>query len=291
MKLVCSSEVPVETPRLICRESRLLGVIRFLVWCGVLAAPAILGWLNGMPWVQWIFTILFATVIPMLLRDVLAQFRPTNWVLRITSDGVWINLRSYKDPLWVAVSVAWLDYQEIASVGWHIEKYSTPTEMTGTSSKGHAGGDTMWKDQYLEFRLNHEQTSDLAAALNHLRSLPVSGEQSSGQAHVGTRHFTVWLVSPAVLRIIWTSGHGHVVAPPITSAINELETYAQRAQPTERVRPSWRKLTPPEVDELACELVIVHGAQAEAVALLVRAGGFTDAAARTIVERFEDGSA
>ena len=96
----------------------------------------------------------------------------------------------------------------------------------------------------------------------------------------------MWLVSPAVLRITWTSGHGNVLAPPITSAIDQLETYVQRAERTERVRPSWRKLARQEVDELARELVIVHAADLEAVALLVRAGGITDAEARTQVQRF-----
>jgi hypothetical protein len=125
MKLVSSSEVPVDTPRMVCRESRLLGVIRFIVWCGVLAIPAILGWQLRVPWVQWIFTILFIILIPLMLIDLVTQFRPTNWVLRITSNGVWINLQSYKASASDAVSVLWLDYQEIASVGWHIEKYST----------------------------------------------------------------------------------------------------------------------------------------------------------------------
>src|SRR4051812_13534984 len=135
MKLVSSSEVPVEIPRIVCRESRLLGVIRFIVWGGILAIPAILGWKFRMPWVQWPSTILFAILIPLMLMDLLTQFRPTNWVARIMSDGVWINLQSYKDPVSDAVSVLWLDYDEIDSVGWHIEKYSTPTETAGTYTK------------------------------------------------------------------------------------------------------------------------------------------------------------
>lgn len=285
MKLYRSSEVPVDAPGMICCESRLVGVVRAIVWSGLLVLPVVLGWKSGYPWVAGIGAMLLLVMVPLLVRDVASQFRGTNWVLRICSDGVWINLQTYRDKPSEALSVVRLDYQEIASVGRHTEKCSTPSEMTTSSSQGAAGGDTLWKDLFLEFRLTQEETGELRAVLNQLRARSVPGQGSSGAPKPGSWFFPVWLVAPDALRVTWVSGHGHVIAPRLGQALAELETYVQQAEPTARERPNWRKLSVPEVDELAHELIHVHGAHAEAVALLVRAAGITDPQARTLVQR------
>ena len=36
-------------------------------------------------------------VIPMIISDARRTFRPTNWLLWIRFDGLWINVRSYQD--------------------------------------------------------------------------------------------------------------------------------------------------------------------------------------------------
>src|SRR5207237_1335972 len=80
--------------------------------------------------------------IPVAVLDLAVMFRATNWLLRIGSDGVWINLRSYRDKDIVtdSPSIMHLDYAEIASVGRHTESYSTPSEMaTGPGSYGPVG--------------------------------------------------------------------------------------------------------------------------------------------------------
>ncbi|MDB5385374.1 MAG: hypothetical protein JWM11_1020 [Planctomycetaceae bacterium] len=290
MKLCCPSEVAVETHELICRESRLAGVVRFIFWCSILAIAVIVGWQFGNPWLMWPARILFIVMIPLMLKDVVAQFRGTNWVLRISSNGVWINLTSYRDKVSDRVSVVWLDYREIASAGRHTESYTTPSEMTGTgsASQGSISGDTSWHDVFLEIRLNHEQTSELQAVLSNVRSQAASVQGPTEQSLLPRQHFPVWLVEPAVLRITWTSGHGIVVGPRIVKALARLETNIPLAGPTQRKRPNWTKLAVHDRDELARELVHVHGARWEAVALLVRGGNIPYAEANALVQRFEE---
>jgi hypothetical protein len=94
-------------------------------------------------------------------------------------------------------------------------------------------------------------------------------------------------VSPSVLRVIWSSGHGPLIRPSIGRTLTQLETHARIAAPTERRRPEWRKLTPDEVAELARELIQVHGAEIDATALLVRAGGGAYADAKTLIRQIE----
>jgi hypothetical protein len=90
-----------------------------------------------------------------------------------------------------------------------------------------------------------------------------------------------------VLRVGWLSGHGLVVAPRMARALAHLDGSVRVAEPTRRERPDWRKLNADDVDELARELVQVHGAALEATALLVRAGGMTNADATALIGRFE----
>jgi hypothetical protein len=291
MRLYRHAEVPGGTQGLCCRQSRLAGGVRFIVWTGMLAMAPILGWHFGQPWVTWIGAAVALLVAPLMLMDLVALFRATNWLMRIGTDGVWINLCSYRDKAPEAASVLRLDYGEVASAGRHTESYSTPSEPTGPMRRGAVGSTTIWTDQFLEIRLNHEQTDELKAVLDNLRYPASSGQRSSGQVQVRNRYFPIWLVSPDVLRVAWVSGHGHAVAPPLGRALGRLDTYVRVAAPSRRERPEWRELTADEVDELARELVHVHGATIEATSLLVRARGMTHAEATALVQQLDAGEA
>jgi hypothetical protein len=288
MKLYRDADIPADPQALWCHESRLASVVRLIVCCGLLAIPVIHGWKSDRPWVLGFGIAGAAVVIPLMLIDMAARFRATNWVLRIGSDGLWVNLRSYRDKVSEAASVVRFDYGEIASAGRHTEVYSTPSKMTGPGSQGNVGGSTIWHDEFLEIQLIHEQTDELKAALNNLRYQAPADQSPSGQVPNQSGPFPVCLVSPSVLRIAWNSGHGHAVTPRTARALAELETHVRVAEPTRRQRPDWRKLTAEQAEELARELVQVHGACFEPVSLLVRAGGTTDAEARDRVKRFED---
>lgn len=174
-----------------------------------------IGWKLGKPWVLWIGIVFAVLVLLIAVRDLVAMFRASNWLLRIGTDGVWINLRSYRDRDVVAdaLSVVHLKYAEIASVGQHTESYTTPSERaSGPGSHGKVGGSTEWRDKFLEIELNHDQTEELKAALNDLRFPPVPPEPASGPAsgpaRAGRSPPTVWIVNPSLLRIGWVSAHG-----------------------------------------------------------------------------------
>jgi hypothetical protein len=286
MRLYRDADVPEDEQALLCRQSRLAGVVRFLVFAAALGVAPVLGWKFDHPWVLWIGFIVAAIVLPLMLVDMAALFRATNWLLRIGSDGVWINLRSYRDKVSDAASVVRLDYPEIASAGRHTESYSTPSRMaTGPGSYGDVGGSTAWRDEFLEIQLNHDHTDELQTALKNLRHPAVPDQGQSWQ--VRSRHFPVWLVGPAVIRIGWVSAHGHAVLPRMAQALVRLDGSVRVAEPSQRDRPNWRKLTAEQVDELARELVFAHGATFEATALLVRAGRVPYAEANDRVLQFD----
>lgn len=278
MKLYCNDEV-AGAQGLWCHQSRLAGVVGIFVWSGVLAIPIILGWHFQKSWPMWLSAVLAVILIPLVLMDVAARFRATNWILLIGTDGIWINLCSYRDKVPAVPSVVRIDFREIASAGKHVEAYSTPSAKP-------SAGTTVWRAQFLEIQLVHDHTDELIAALNNLRQQPEPEQQPSRQAPVRNGPFPVWLVSSSVLRIAWLSGHGHAVAPRMARALARLETNVPITTPTRRDWPNWRQLTATEVEVLARELVHVYGDDFVATALLVRAGGLTHAEANTLMQRF-----
>ena len=287
MKLSRDADMPEDMLGVWCRQSRFAGIVRLFLFSGVFAVPAIVGWTSDHPSLLWIGTAVAVLLVPVLLSDVVKLFRATNWVLRIGPDGVWINLRTYRDKATEALSVVHIEYREIASVGRHTESYSTPSQAASSPSRySRACPTTIWRDQFLEIQLNHDQTDELKSALEDLRH-PAAPELAPGQAPVRTWPSPVWLVSPTVIRIGWLSGHGDGVVPRIASVLTHFDGNVRLAEPTRRERQDWAKLDADKVRELARELVRVHGAGFQATALLVRAGGLTHADATTQVQRFE----
>jgi hypothetical protein len=289
MKFYRPTDVPEDEQGLLCRQSRLAGVVRLIIWCGVLAIAPVSGWHFGKPWVFRIGLAVAAIVIPMAALELTAMFRATNWLLRIGLSGAWINLRSYRDreidP--DTTSVVYLDYAEIVSVGRHTELYTTPSKMaTGPGSYGAVGGSTAWRDEFLEIQLNHGLTDELKTVLNKLRHRATPSQTPTGP--VPGRVSPVWLVNASLLRIGWVSNHGPAVLPRLAAALDHLDGNVRVAEPTLRERPNWRNLTADEVGELARELVRVHGATLEVTALLVRAGGMSDGEAGAQVQQFEE---
>ena len=288
MNFYRDADVPRDTQGFWCRQSRFAGLVRFVVFGAGLAIAPVVGWKSDRPWVLWSGLILAALFIPVLVKDVAALFRAKNWVLQIGNGGLWINLRSYRVKVSDVVSVLHLGFAEIASVGRHTESYSTPRErVSGPGGYGAVGGSIAWKDEYLEIRLNHAETDELVAALQNAAPRADSGRAPAARLSGRSRSFSVWRVSPAVLRIPWISGHGAVVVPRIAQVLARLDGNVPVDEPTRRDRPNWRKLSAKEVQELARDLVQVHDATLDATTLLVRAGGLPYAQATALVHRFE----
>jgi hypothetical protein len=272
-------DMPHDPHALWCRQSRLAGIVRCLIWCGVLTIPLAIGWHVDLRWLVWLGAGLAAIVGPLMLFHLLKLFRRSNWVLRIGRDGLWINLLPLHDGAPDAAGALHLAYREIAAVHKHTEAYSTPSEVTGPTKHG---GDTLRKDQHLEIRLRNEQTDAIREALKELRN-----PERTGKVSVARREpFPVWLVSHSVLRIVWYSSHGRVMSHRIARALARLKTSMSVGEPTRRDRPVWRELSAEEAIELARELVQVHGNGVDSTALLVKVCGMSTVEASGLVNRF-----
>jgi hypothetical protein len=278
MKLLRSDQITPDATGLVCRQGRLVGAINALVLDSILVGAPIFWWMVGAPWFVWGGCALLALiVVPMLLGDLAAKFRDTNWLIWIRPEGVWINFRSYQDtgPLDVR-TVVQLDYDEIEEAYRHIESYST------------ASGDgalVLHKVRSLEFRLVHSETDELQAALSENRRRKPPQRVVLGGIRISTRpsHYAVSLPAPDVLRVAWRGGVGSWVAPSLTNVLEKLQPYVCVAEVSRSKRGNWHDLSDADFDALVLELVEA-GSRIEAIELLVRRRGYTTTEAHTFVE-------
>ena len=252
-----------EGPGVCCRQSRLRGAVGGLFVCAFVVGGAFLLRHLGAPRLLWIgWAVLAAVCAPLFLREVLARFRPTNWVLRVDPDGLWINLRPLQPrPAAGAATAIHLRYAEIASVHRHIDTWSTPS----TEAKS-----THWKLESLDLHLAPDDTRELLPALIEARAsskgLPTS----------------VGVPPPGVIRIAWR-GPGHDVVPGLGPVLAEIGQRVAVADPTRTDRPDWRQLSDAELDE-QIEHLVRWGDPLEASGLLIRLRGCSATEAHKLVE-------
>src|SRR5205807_1655200 len=113
-----------------CRQAPLRGLICALILCACFFGGAVLVWQQGFPWFVWGWCAAWAALIaPLIIADALAKFRATNWLVWLSPDGLWVNLRSYQNHrLPEAATVLHLPYEEIGRAHRHLETWSTPSD-------------------------------------------------------------------------------------------------------------------------------------------------------------------
>jgi hypothetical protein len=285
-----------------CRQSPVRGLVGSLVFCAILIGSAVLLWQQGFPWFAWGGgAVLAALLVPWLLYDALAKFRSTNWLLRLGPDGLWINLRSYKNRhLPEAATVLHLPYEEIASARRHIDTWTTPAHPSATTP-------THWKLESLELSLagfaTKKGTGPLGAAENRGESVVPKGpvpfvvakpsgatteiakallNERDRRGGVKGKHQAVTVPTVGVVRIAWR-GHGNDVVPRLSRVLDELSRSVKVEEPTRTDRPHWLKLSDAELDELVAQLVR-SGDDLEAGQLLIRRRGCSATEAHKLVE-------
>ena len=265
MKLTSVTE-PGQTAGVCCRQSRLRGAVGALIWLIILFG-GIFFWRHfGAPafvWAGWV--VLAGLFAPVVVRDTLAKFRPTNWVMRVEPEGLWINLLSFRQqPAADAATVVRVNYDEIDHAHRHIDTWTTPTEESSLAS-------CHWKLESLDLHLASDDTRDLARALARERAASKGGSPS------------VTAPAPGVLRIAWRgAGLNHDVVPALGRVLAEMSRRVTVTDTTRTDRPYWLKLSDAELEE-QIEYLVRWGETLRAAQLLRRRRGCSDAEAHEFV--------
>ncbi len=126
-----------------------------------------------------------------------ARFRPSNWLVRLTDQGLFIKFRSYLNDHFPAqgFTVVFIAHAEIRSARFILQKQDVPDRDNG-------GPTTMTKTQKLvELELATE-TKELADALTRERAHAFDGK-NLGKISARFHHLPVRLAAPDRLQIEW----------------------------------------------------------------------------------------
>ena len=197
MRLLCLREVEIGPDDRVFRHARLRAVI---VWLAGFALTAFLffrayttkftfGYIFGSG--VLLFLLLF-------LRFVTARFHPSNWLVRMSETGIYVQYRSYlnyempaDDP-----SVFFLSFGEIVSARLIKERVETPDPSRG-------GTQTQFL-RHVELELSGN-TAPLADALNNERGeqAPMKKRWYGGSSSTLYRDYPVNMTAPTFIRIHW----------------------------------------------------------------------------------------
>jgi hypothetical protein len=242
----------------------LRGAVGALIFSAILVGSVFLLRYCGMPWFVWGgWAVVTALLVPVIVRDALAKFRPTNWVMRVDPDGLWINLRSWQKRAGAeAAAVARVNYDEIDHAHRHIDAWTT---------RSINGGSCHWKLESLELDLASDDTRDLERALAEERA---SGKGASP---------SVTVPAPGVIRIAWWGpGLNHDVTPALGRVLAEMGGRVTVTDATRTDRPDWSRLSEAEQNE-QIEHLVRWGFDDGATELLMRRRGYSATEAHKFV--------
>lgn len=262
---------------LVCRQSRLAGVVYLVVFGGGPSAVAILIWWRDAPTLLWgPIAFVSALLVLFLVNDLRARLRSTNWLLCLDHRALWIHFRSYQDRSpGNSVAVLELRYNEIAQAVRHQQRYSTPTSK---------GGSIRQQLESLELCLHDPASDALAEALREARDRRQPESSWLGiRSRARLTHFAVSLPAADRIRIAWRGGRHHCATPPLQRVLDALAPHVPIVEPQRQDHADWRELADDQLDTKILELVD-YGERMDAVRLLVSRRGYSLADASRFVD-------
>jgi hypothetical protein len=189
--------------------SRLRAISGALVLFATAAGLIVFARLKG-AWPLYYVASVLALCLLLYQRLILARFRPSNWLVRMTDNGLFVKFRSYLNHHFDAQDfvVLFLPFSELRSARMVKERQEIPDQNRRSS--------TTTTRRILELELAGK-TVELAVALGAERER-VFGKMPRTNGRMSTRyqHFQVRLASPTLLRIEWD------VVPKLQTLLNAL---------------------------------------------------------------------
>jgi hypothetical protein len=202
------------------RSRALLGAMFLLITA---VAAAVLSWINH-SWLGYYLAAVIFLSFFIFRKMVSARFRPSNWLVRLTDQGLFIKLRSYLNDHFPEqdFTVVFIAHSEIRSARFVLQKQEVPDRDDGGQPT------TMTKTQKLvEVELVSE-TKELADALARERTHAIDGK-NLGMTSTRFHHLPVRLAAPDRLHIEWN------VAPNAQTFLDALSRHTL-IQPTQKTK-------------------------------------------------------
>lgn len=216
MRLLLLKEVEIDPNDRVFRHPRILALVVWLAFFAAISALFFKAYTDPRWKPGYIFGSFFMLFLLLSLQYVGARFHPSNWLVRMTGAGIYVQYRSYlnyrmpaEDP-----SVLFLSFDEIASARLVKERVTTPDPM-------HPGAATTQFLRYIELELTGD-AAPVAAALGKERSEPAPVKKRwYGSTSTLYQDYPVKIDTPPYLRIHWD------VAPGAKKFLEALRPYTQ----------------------------------------------------------------
>ncbi len=262
------------------RHGRLMAVISTVVFGVIFTGIPFCLRYAGAPPPVWLLLAAFATfILYLLIQNLVATFRRSNWLVWISRGGLYVNCRSYQDDsTGDPPCVVHISYAEIAQVREHICQYTTPSTDSGS---------THHRLQSLDIELRNSDLSELEQALNASRQQPQRERALLGiKSRSQPTHFPISQPQPGRIRIAWRGGVGNWVAPSLKCALRELSSYVPVANSTLATHADWSTADSAEFDAQLLD-VVRAGNTIDAVKILVRRRGCSLFEAKQFVDNLK----
>jgi len=253
---------PTPDALLVCRNARFnLLILLAVFWC----IPALWWWIEAPGFVTYGTVALALLLTPFLLSSWRTMGRPENWMLALSVEGLWINLRDCEyyaaEP---GMSVVYIPYRDIESATETVNRYTTPRSGSGSGRRHN--------EIMVDLKLtNPSQINLRQAILDERRIKTHSQEYFGGFISVGTgrvKRQPVDLIGNDLLRIKFTAGNYGLIPRP-KKVFEILNRYVKVEGQTEQNLDDWHKLNDDEFDRLVHKMVR-DGGDIKAVNLLTR---------------------
>lgn len=157
----------------------------------------------------------------LMRRHVVARLRPSNWLVRMSDEGLLIQFRSYLNYHFPRedLTVVFIPFREIRSTRLVRERRDVPDEIGRESS--------IRFRRLVKFELAGD-SAPLAQALREKRGKPAPKEARwYGSTSTRYNHYPVRLVSPTCLQLKWE------VVPSAESFLNAMSRHTDVAAPVQ----------------------------------------------------------
>lgn len=197
-----------------------------------------------------------------------ASLRPTNWLLKVGPDGLYLKFRSYLNYHFPdsTPSIVFIPFSEIAYVRAVTQRQRLPAR-NGDTAPGAI--------HYLDIRLDHRQAAGLEHALAEERRL--AAFKWGGRIRMRHRDYPLTVPEPGLVRVEWK------VPPRAEKAVAQLGSWVSVRPPAELEERDWETMTPDAREGLIAEFA-VRGDLMTAAHLARLHYGVGSAEAKRIVE-------
>lgn len=278
MKLYRLDELSKRDAQHVFRQSRLTSVLISVIF---LAGAVGLAWLilvRDGPCMLWAASAISFLIFLFTLGMAAAAFKKTNWLMKCGRAGLLIKFRSHLNHHFPndQPTVVLIERSEIDSACKVSEVLSVP----GVGGTRRGRGTRSLRCVYLELRLRHGNTDELADALRRERTMKAP---KVGISRTKYHHYPVRLVNSSLIRVTWKS-KDTFIRPGIEAALRTLGRI-MRIDPEQQLgERRWQELQGAALDDFVLDLC-ERGDRMNAIKIVRERYGYGLTQAREFVDQ------